>query len=206
MEEFRKFIDQVGIIWSLVLSGGVLLPLVGVFAGLAPRGADQEPSRLATITGLLVLVVILSIWVWGRRLSPRATRIVFALLTVLAVSTLVLHVSMASRFQKRWTGREYIAGCGWTELAQKIALDANRDAGLTVVDTSQTCPGDPEFMYKLAATPEEVYTSAGMERMEWWLYAIWALLSFAWVALIGFFAIGFLRTSRTDVSAQAAAP
>lgn len=194
MEDFKKFIGNVGGVWALILSGGALLPVLGLFAGLAPHGQFFSEETLAALTGFLALLVLLNVWVFASGLTRRASKRLFAAISLAALMVLGAYFYMITRFELRVSGERFIAGCEWT----RFALD---EAAAERMLSPDTCPGDADFLLRDAATPSEIWTKASMTAMERWLYLLWGGLTITWSSLVSVFALAFLAERKPRVRA-----
>ena len=186
MEDFKKFIENIGGVWAIILAGGAFAPVLALFSGLAPAGTLFTGEVLAVLTGLLALFVVLNVWVFGSGLRRHASKVVFGAISLAALTILLSYFYYLSRFQLEWNGAAFIAGCEWTQ----FALGEAKAEGLVV---SATCPGDASFLLADAAQPSEIWTSGSIAATERALYLLWGAFTICWSLLVAFFALAFLN-------------
>lgn len=191
MTQFREFIERLGWLWGLILAGGLLAPVIGAFAGLSPEGGALQTFDLGLITGLLCLVTVAILWVFFRLRSPLWSKIVFGLAALAALGTLAGYFVHYGTFVREFAGETFIAGCGWT-------AEALENAEYLEMAVTDQCPGDPAALLEESMPPEEIWTSRSVQRTEFELYALWALLTVSWVFAIGFLALNFFTGSAPE--------
>jgi hypothetical protein len=183
MEEFKKFITNLGFLWGLVLTGGALVPVLAVFGGLSPQGQFFSLADIGVFSGFLTLLALCNLWIFCRSMQMRAAKRTFAIASILALALLVAYWFQLSRFQQEFLGQKFIAGCEWTEEA----------APLLKRGASQ-CPGETrDLIERDGARPDEIWTESSMKNVERMLFALWAALTLSWTAMLGLFTVMISR-------------
>ncbi|MFM9853506.1 MAG: hypothetical protein ACKVOJ_11985 [Sphingomonadaceae bacterium] len=183
MEDFKKFITNLGFLWGLILAGGALVPVLAVFGGLAPQGQFFSLTDIGVVSGFLTLLALCNLWIFGKSMQLRAAKRTFAIASILSLALLGAYWLQLSRFQQVFLGQEFIAGCEWTEEA----------APLLKPGASQ-CPGETRvLMERDGARPDEIWTESSMKNVERMLFALWASLTLSWTTMVGLFAVMISR-------------
>lgn len=185
MTDLVAFVKRIGAVWAFILAGGLLLPVVSIFLGLAPPGTYYTSASLGVLTGFLVLGAIILLWSFGRGLGKVAAKRWMAFLLALAFAGLLAFFYAEGRFVRTAESGRYIAGCEWSETTHIVAKS------LEIADRYE-CPGNVDFMFDNSAKAKEIWTRASVEWIELALYGLWIVLSLVWVLLTGLFALHFV--------------
>lgn len=190
LDDFKKFIANFGWLGGLAAATSVLFPLITSGVGFAPPGFDGLPF----LTSLVMIIFLISAFIFGANLSEKLFKRLFILTSALFISSIFIYMYTFDRFVHKEYSKIEVDGRIEIEV-KNVVVGCKINKKYDVMLKEQygddyDCPGHvTEYLEDNKKDPNKIWDTDSIRHIKFTIFALWMLLYSSLTIIFGFFLV-----------------